>query len=409
MSMNAHDRETLRALAYETAEIAALPVQKERRRQWQALNALKPERPLFTIDQVPWHEMNVNDELTMCCKDPFLRQLETEMRRTIYKWRHMRDDLVIESHINVPMAINGITYGIEVAEEKATTDAANDIYSHGYIDQLQTEADLEKLRLPAISLNREETDRREAMARDIFNGILEVRMDGYTPAFNIWDKIAQWRGVNNMLYDLVDRPEFMHAIMDRVTRISLAMLDQLEEQGLLGQPQATIHCSGAWTDELPQDAYNPHPKAKDLWTYGMAQIFATVSPDMHDEFEIEYARHWYARFGLGYYGCCEPLDRKMEIIRKLPNIRKVAMSPWANIEHGAEEIGCDYVLSSKPTPAHLAVDWNPELARRDVENVLAACRRNRCPVEFLLKDISTVQYKPQNLWAWADVVRSLIN
>ena len=407
--MDKRDIQVLNELGKRTAEIAALPVQQERKRQWIKLNALKPERPMFTIDQVPWHEMNVNGELNPYCKDNFARQIETMLRRQLYKWDHMQDDLVIESHINIPMAIDGISYGLDVEEELAKTDSDNDIVSHSYIDQLQTEEDLEKIKNPYIQLNKEETDRREEMAHAAFDGALEVRMDGYTPAFNIWDKIVQWRGFDSMLIDMFDRPEFMHEIIGKLTDVSLNMLQQLEEKGLLGQPQATIHCSGAWTDELPQEKLNSHPKAKGLWTYGMAQIFSTVSPDMHDEFEIQYAIRWYERFGLGYYGCCEPLDRKMHIVRKLPNIRKVAMSPWADINRGAEEIGKDYVLSSKPTPAHLAVEWKPEEAKKDMAAILAACNKHGCTCEFLLKDISTVMYKPETLWEWADIVRNAIN
>ena len=124
-------------------------------------------------------------------------------------------------------------------------------------------------------------------------------MDRYTHAFNIRDYIVLWRGLDNLIFDLVDRPEFIHKMMERLTAISLDILEQLEEKGLLGQLQSTIHCFGAWTDELPQDSYNPHPKANDLWTYGMAQIFSNVSPQMHNEFEIEYAHEMVWKLWLG--------------------------------------------------------------------------------------------------------------
>ena len=85
----------------------------------------------------------------------------------------------------------------------------------------------------------------------------------------------------------------------------------------------------------------------------MAQIFSSVSPGMHQEFELDYAVRWYARFGLVYYGCCEPLDGKMDIIRKIPHVRKISMSPWVDEEKGAERIGRDFVFSRKPSPAFL--------------------------------------------------------
>ena len=89
---------------------------------------------------------------------------------------------------------------------------------------------------------------------------------------------------------------------------------------------------------------------------GLAQMFSTVSPAMFKEFEVDYARRICERFGLVYYGCCDPLDRKMDEVRMIPNVRKVSMSPWVDEERGAAEIGRDYVYSRKPSPALLAGD-----------------------------------------------------
>lgn len=92
---------------------------------------------------------------------------------------------------------------------------------------------------------------------------------------------------------------------------------QFEAQGLPGQGQNTIHCSHAYTDELPAPGYDPHrPRTRDLWTCGMAQTFSSVSPPMHQEFELDYVVRWYARFGLVYYGCCEPLHDKIDLVRR---------------------------------------------------------------------------------------------
>ncbi len=201
----------------------------------------------------------------------------------------------------------------------------------------------------------------------------------------------------------------MHKIIARVTECSLSMLDQMEAQGLLGHHQTTIHCTGAYTDELPAPGFDPaRPRPRDLWTYAMAQIFSTVSPAMHEEFEINYARRWTERFGLCYYGCCEPLDHKVDVIRKLPKVRKISMSPWVSVEKGAERIGRDFVFSRKPNPAFLAgPTWQPEVVERDLRETLAACERHGCPCELILKDISTVCYQPQRLWAWAEIAKGV--
>jgi hypothetical protein len=140
----------------------------------------------------------------------------------------------------------------------------------------------------------------------------------------------------------------------------------------------------------------------------MSQIFSTLSPAMHEEFEYPYLAPWFQRFGLAYYGCCEPLDTKVAMIRRLPNVRKVSMSPWVDVERGAEQLGRDYVFSRKPSPAILARDeWRPDLVAQDLLATRDACRKHGCPLEFILKDISTVQYQPQRLWEWSEIAMRL--
>ncbi len=397
----------LRGLAKQVAEIAALPVQQETIAAHKALNALKPLRPMVMIDQVCWHEMNVGDELTLRCEDPFCRGIETRLRRTLYQWKHMRGDMVVEPFLDFGKAIRGADFGLGVVEKTAVTDPTSDVVGHHFEDQLKTEADIEKIRMPQVWHDEMATAEAEARAREILDGILGVRMQGACPVFAPWDRIVCWHGAEETVMDLAFRPDFMHRIIARVTEGSLSMLDQFEAQGLLGHSQGTIHCTGAYTDELPAPGFDPkRPRAKDLWTYAMAQIFSTVSPAMHDEFEIAYAKRWTERFGLCYYGCCEPLDEKIGVIRKLPHVRKISMSPWVNVEKGAERIGRNFVFSRKPNPAFLAgPTWEPERVEKDLRATLAACERHGCPVELILKDISTVCYQPQRLWQWAEIAR----
>ena len=68
------DRDVLRALASELAAGAALPVHAEKARLWQKLNDLQSERPMVWINEIPWHEMNVDDELTLRTEHPWARE-----------------------------------------------------------------------------------------------------------------------------------------------------------------------------------------------------------------------------------------------------------------------------------------------------------------------------------------------
>ncbi len=407
---NERDLATVRELAARVAEIAALPVQEEKTAMWRKLNALEPVRPMVMIDQVCWNEMNIDDELTLRCTDAECRSYEDQLRRTLYQWKHFPVDMVVEPFVRVPKAIRNTGFGIGVHEEIAVTDPTNAVVGHKYENQFQTEDDLEKIRMPEVSHDAETTERRLAVAHELFDGLLEVRPSGADPYLSLWDPIATWMGVENALYALVDKPDFMHRLLDRMTDGYLSMLDQLEEQGLLCEPQSLIHCTGAYTDELPAPGYDPQkPRTKDLWMFGLAQMLSTVSPDMFKEFEVDYASRICERFGLVYYGCCDPLDGKMDEVRMLPNVRKVSMSPWVNQERGAAEIGGDFVYSRKPNPA-LAGDGpvppgpGPGGSGRDA----GVCEEHGCPLEFILKDISTVRYEPERLFEWARIAMEVV-
>jgi hypothetical protein len=121
---------------------------------------------------------------------------------------------------------------------------------------------------------------------------------------------------------------------------------------------------------------------------------------MHWEFAVEHDLRWLARWGLTYYGCCEPLDRKIEVIRRIHNLRKISVTPWADTASVVEQVGSEYVLSRKPNPNVFARDaWNLDLARQQLVDFLDASRG--CHRELIMKDISTVRYQPQRLWEWA--------
>ncbi len=182
--------------------------------------------------------------------------------------------MVVEPVVGIPKATRGgnfatkssadSIFGISTVEHTAATDPNNEVVAHQYFDQLKTEEDVQKIVNPTITLDEEATAQVHERAQEIFDGIIGVEMQGYMPTFAPWDRIVNWRGAQNALLDLADRPEFVHQIMTRLTDAYLSLLDQLEEQGLLGfsKPstnvaQRLVQCSGAYTDELPAEGYDP--------------------------------------------------------------------------------------------------------------------------------------------------------
>jgi hypothetical protein len=412
IKLSARDVDVLRRLAGALAEIAALPVHQEKARLWRKLNDLESVRPMVWINEIPWHEMDVNGELTLASEHPWARDQERELRRALYQWRHMPGDMIVSPCLACPLAIHSTDFGIIETVDIARTDAASDVVSRHFKIQIRDFADLEKICMPLVTHNKAATHfRHEAMCR-VYDGILPVRKMGQTHIwYTPWDYLIRWWGIQEALIDLVDRPELVHAGVERMVDAWMTELDQFEALNVLSLDcdNTRIGSGGyGYTNQLPAGEFDPAcVRSRNMWGCSNAQIFSEVSPNMHWEFALKHDLRWLSRWGLTYYGCCEPLDRKIDILRRIPNLRKISVSPWCNTATVVAKIGRDYVMSRKPNPVILAEDkWHPARARQDLCEFLDAARG--CHVELIMKDISTVRYQPQRLWEWARIAAEVV-
>jgi len=405
-----NDIDILRVLGEQLARIATLPVQDEKKAMWRALNGLRDVRPMVCLDQLPWHELNIDDELTLQCEDPFLRSLEQDIRRLLYKWKHFPADMVVENRIDIPKTIHGLNYGLTIIEETLATNTDNDVVSHKYIDQCDTEEAVDALEHDTISTDKALDKEHLDLCNHIFRDIMPVRLSGIIIHAGVWDRIAAARSVMSILYDLIERPEFIQKVAKKFMEMTMSVVDQCEALGLLEAEDPLIHCTGAYVDDLPLKDYDPaHTRAKDCWAMAAAQMFSTVGPKMHEELDIDIMKPLYERFGLIYYGCCEPLHQKIGIVRKLSNVRKISVSPWADFNKSAEEMAGDYVYSGKAHPAYVAAGvLQTDSVKAQVEKMIQACKRNSTVCEIILKDVSTVSGNAAVLTQWESLVMDIV-
>jgi len=407
MRIPQEDRDILCRLAEQQAGIAGLPVHREKAELWRRLNDLEPVRPLVWINEVCWNEMSADDELTLRCADPWARELEQGLRRLLYQWRHFPCDMVVDGYLSCPLQIRSTGLGLTEDVDIARTDPTSTVVSRHFHRQIVEPEDIVKIKTPVVTHEVAATEERYQAMVELFGDIMPVRKVGIKGRwFAPWDELIRWWGVTEAMMDLVLRPEMVNAIMARLVDAYMAELEQWVSLNLLTRNDDNTRIgSGAYgyTRELPGSPYDAaHPLPHNLWGCATAQIFSGVSPEQHWEFALRHEMRWLERWGLTYYGCCEPLDIKVGILRRIPNLRKVSMSPWVDVARGARGIGRDYVFSYKPTPALLAEDdWRPGLARKMLREALDKSRG--CNVEVIMKDISTVRYQPKRLWEWAEI------
>ncbi len=402
-SVDESQKTVLRGLGEEIARIGNLPVQREKAELWRRLNDMKPARPMVFINEEPWPELEC-EELKCVCTDPLPRSIEMSLRTTLYRWLHYPVDDVIRPEIACPKAWSSTDIGISQHGAMIHHSA---VAAQSFTPQITGMDDVDKIKMPEVRFDAAKTARNKALLDDIFGNILPVRVTGINHIwFTPWDNLIRLVSIENIMMDMLDRPEFIDALVSRYVDAKMHELDQMEALGLLDAGAANYRVGSGgygYCSELPAETgAGDAPRCSALWGCGNAQIFSEVSPDMHWEFSLKHEMRWLERWGLTYYGCCEQLHMKMDLMKRIPNLRKISVSPWFNIPKGLENGAGAYVLSVKPNPAIFAEDsFNADRARREIRAVLDQSRS--CSVELVMKDISTVRNDPSRLWRWGEI------
>ena len=397
----------VRDLAKEYANIANSEKHLKMLRRFKDNNDLKVGRPPVIIEEIPWHEMNMDGALDCVCTNDMLRGMEYGLRVALFREKYFKCDNYIEHVWSVGKTYSSTGNGLAVHEKTLSVDKRNGIVSHSYDDVLADESSLEAFHAPVITAYPENDKNNIAAVEEIIGGIMPVELRGHGIYWAPWDTISSLRGVEPILMDLYERPEYLHKIIGLFTLGMNAEMDQMEKLGLYDPRGLSLHCT-------PASVTVPNPSESgtmccDIWFRTMAQMFSTISPDAHEEFDIQYSRPLAERCAFTYYGCCEPLHDRIDKLKKYKNLRKVGVSPWADINMSAEAIGGNYVFSRKPNPANVANGVDEKIIHDEISETVKVCIKYGCPCDITLKDISTVSYKPQTLIKWSQIVSDVLD
>jgi hypothetical protein len=402
--MKLSDRDILRDLAKRYRDLSADPVQTVRRDLWRRHNSLQQTRPLIYVRAFGWHEMA---ESACICQDPFYRDYEAHFRNRLF-WGTLNDDSIFEPWVTVGAAYTCRGWGVEIPRMRS--DVPGGSYKVDY--PLKRLEDIDKLRMPRHAIDETRTAEAVAKLNDAVGDILTVNLDR-GPAYRMWaadlsTDLGHLRGIENFMLDMMDNPEWLHRLVSFMSAGVAKAQDEAEAAGDWGlcahQNQAMPYAL-----ELEDPAANRNGvKRSALWGYMAAQEFTCVSPDMHEEFLLRYQLPILKHYGLVAYGCCEDLTRKIDMLRQIPNLRRIGVSPMANVAACAEQIGRDYVLSYRPSPSDMvSYGFNPDRVRALLTRDLSACRNSH--VDITLKDVETVERDPDRVRKWVAITRSVID
>ncbi len=393
------EREILRGLAQVVARLSRRPREAELEDLWRRHNRLEAARPLIVCDpENGWNEILTEDQLQ--CTSRLAKHWEMALRKDVFWGERILDDRPIEPVFRIGYSSTDSGFGVEeryIQNEKGG--------SYTWVPAIKKRGDLEKLRFQRIEVDRETTRRAVELAGDIFGDLLDVRTTGaWWWSLGMTTDLVVLRGMEQAMLDMVDEPSFVHEMMEFLTENTLAKLDFLEANGLLSlNTDAYLPPGGfGYTDELPTEGFAGTVRTADMWGFAESQESVGVSPEMFAEFIFPYQVKVLRRFGLATYGCCEPLERRWEIIRQIPRLRKVSVSCFADLEMMAGQLEDGFCFCMKPHPADLA---RPLLNRDEVRRTLRRAfeATKGCRVEVLMQDTHTIGGNPQNVIDWVRI------
>jgi hypothetical protein len=342
------------------------------------------------------------------CQEEWARGLEHDLRELIFRYEKVRDDFVVEPRIEYLWEVNTGDFGVTTAMVYADNQGKLGSY-HWDPPIKDLDKDFDLLHFRFLSVDRAKTLAWKAFLEEHFGDILPVELRGeHWWTTGLTQTAINLIGLEPLMLAMYDNPAGLHRLMAFLRDEFMHYLDWFEGQGLLSLNNENDYIgSGSigYTNELPKTKAHRVTTA-DLWGLCESQETVGVSPKLFEEFIFPYQEPIIQRFGLSYYGCCEPLHTRVKIIKKLPNLRRVSISPWCDQEIMVRELGNSYIHCRKPSPTLISTEvFDEETIRADLRNTLRIV--GHCPVELVMKDVHTLSNQPARLGRWVALAREV--
>ena len=387
-------------------EVAALPIQAERKKLWTRHNTLDWPRPMILVfPEGSWNELV--PEAVLTCETKRGRAIEHGLLRQIYQHEHFDTDNVIDNVWKVGKVVSDTGWGIEAQWHWSDQPGG----ARAFKPVIHDPADLKKLKQPMVIYDEQKSRENLEFAQELVGDLMPVRHVGVQHiSFHLMSLYTSLRGLEEVMVDMYTNRQMLHDAMAFYEEGYRGILSQYENMNLLTlNNDNTYHSSGGngyTTDLPPKDCDPAMVRPCDMWASAEVQELAQVSPEMHYEFAMQYEKRLLKPFGLTGYGCCEDLTRKLDDVLTIPHIRRISVSPWADVEQCAAKLGNKYIFSWKPHPAHMVGDFDTAMIREYIRHAVKATKG--CVVEMILKDTHTCENKPDRFDQWTKIAREAI-
>jgi hypothetical protein len=413
------EKNRLRQLAERYAKIAASQVMKDRKRQWKALNDLKPEKPMILVETQSIFGFLDHGELQ--CKNEYLRNVEKTLLHSIKQYELLGDDIVFEPYFRIPWRVIKSHYGPDVQVEEVH---AENSLGYLYNFPIKEAEDLKRLWKRTFVVDRECSLDFKNILNDIFGDILPPRLGnfdtvcpdmgfqyfvGNIPPLLTMD-LFRLLGYETMNLWVYDEPEALKELIQYIADdweyfLTFCLKEKLMTPNT--DNQLAVAGGYGYVSDLPSAHDAPTNTYMDCWTWVEAEVTSVFSPAMYADLFLPHLAAIANKFGLVNYGCCEPLHDRIELIKKaIPRLRGVTFSAWSDIEKLAAATNGKYVCWKKPSTSFLTgnkPDW--EGTRVEIQHCWDCLKY--FPIAIIVRDLYDIADDLKRLPEWVSMVKKI--
>jgi hypothetical protein len=409
-----HDMDVLRKLAKRKMEIANDPVNLERKDLWKSLHNLNPKRPMVLAEHGGVQDKKKPFDIIFECEEKWAQDVERRLKEEIWIFETLKDDHCVEPYFNINWFFNISGYGVESVVHHINAEFMTSVKYDSPIKDIKK--DFHRLHPRTYSVDEEGTLEYKKTLENVFENIMPIRIRGafwWTMGLTIV-AVTSLIGLENLMLFMYDDPEGLQMLMEFLKEDHIAFAKWLEKNGYFSLNNENDYIgSGSigYVSDLPSPTYkkNSPVSTKDIWVLLESQETVGVSPNLFDNFVFKYQKDIAKEFGLVYYGCCEPVHTRWDVISRLKNLRAVSIAPLCNQEIMAEKMRNKYVFSRKPNPTLISTEkFNEELIDKDIKYTLGLVEKYNICLEMIMKDVHTLSNQPERLARWVKMAKDLI-
>lgn len=427
----ARDRLALEPLVDGILELAALPVQEERRNLWADHQALRPT-PRIPVS-VWWEGMpdpqweailGGGAVRSPACRGDVARTIERDLQRRLWAARNVPDDHIVWPSVAVPaVEASAHAWGVPLAWEGSRPGVDDPREARRIVPPFADRIDLAKVRFRDLEVDERATRLRAEEVTDLTGGRLAVRVRWPDLGHSPFDIAARLCGLENLLVWSLEQPEEVAGLMTVITDGLVAHHARREREGRINCHRAgdcveiamRVHCwkprlhpvgaGSAAAASAARSGANAPPSLADEWAYVSAQTASGLGPELYERLvqpSSERLAAPYLRRTVYYHGC-ECLDAKAPIIARIPNLRRFHVSPWSSVAAALRTFGGSVVLEVHAHPGEVFFGDGRADMRRRLDLLVA--RAEGAPLDLNLSDIHSVNKQPDLLRVWAEEAR----